>query len=60
MGMPSPGVWLEWSVWSRVAGLLEWVLAGAAAYFLVLYLGGLRIRTLLPQHHDEDSRPDAL
>jgi len=53
LGMPSLQAWLEWSVWSRVAGLLEWVLAGTVAYFLVLYLGGLRIRTLMQQRPHE-------
>jgi len=53
LGMPALQVWLEWSAWSRVSGLLVWVLAGAASYFIALHLCGLRIKTLLQQHHDE-------
>jgi putative peptidoglycan lipid II flippase len=53
LGMPSLQVWLEGSVWSRVTSLLVWVMAGAAVYFIVLHLCGLRIRTLLQQRQDE-------
>lgn len=53
LGMPALQAWLEWSAWSRVSGLLVWVLAGAASYFIALRLCGLRIKTLLQQHHDE-------
>jgi putative peptidoglycan lipid II flippase len=53
LGIPSLQAWQVWSVWSRVAGLLEWVLAGTVAYFLVLYLCGLRIRTLMQQRPHE-------
>jgi putative peptidoglycan lipid II flippase len=53
LGTPSLPVWLEGSVWSRVTSLLVWVIAGAAVYFMVLHLCGLRIRTLLQQRHDD-------
>ena len=53
LGMPPLQIWLEWSAWSRVGGLLLWVLAGAASYFIALQLCGLRIKTLLQQRHDE-------
>jgi putative peptidoglycan lipid II flippase len=53
LGMPALQVWLEWSVGSRVTGLLVWVMAGTVVYFMALYLGGLRIRTLIQQRHDE-------
>ena len=44
--------WLEWSVWSRVTGLLLWVVAGAGSYFIALLLSGLQIKALLQQRHD--------
>jgi putative peptidoglycan lipid II flippase len=53
LGMPSLPVWLEWSAWSRVGGLLEWVVAGAASYFIALQLCGLHIKTLLQHRQDE-------
>ena len=53
LGMPAVQVWLEWSVWSRVSGLLLWVMAGAGSYFIALLLCGLRIKDLLQQRHDE-------
>ena len=43
--------WLEWSVWSRVTGLLLWVAAGAGSYFIALLLSGLKFKTLLQQRH---------
>jgi putative peptidoglycan lipid II flippase len=43
--------WLEWSVWSRVTGLLLWVTAGAGSYFLALLLGGLQFKALLQQRY---------
>ena len=52
LGMPSLQAWLEWSAWSRVTGLLVWVLAGVASYFIALRLCGLRIKTLLQQRQD--------
>jgi len=52
LGMPSLQVWLEWSAWSRVSGLLVWVMAGAGSYFVALHLFGLRIRDLLQQRQD--------
>jgi len=53
-GMPAMPVWLDWSVWSRVSGLLVWVMAGAGTYFIALYLVGLRLRSLWRHPHDED------
>ncbi|MEN8206701.1 MAG: murein biosynthesis integral membrane protein MurJ [Pseudomonadota bacterium] len=53
LGMPSLQAWLGWSVWSRVAGLLLWVMAGAGSYFIALRLCGLRVKALLQQRHDE-------
>ena len=52
LGMPSLQAWLEWSAWSRVTGLLVWVLAGVVSYFIALRLCGLRIKTLLQQRQD--------
>ena len=52
LGMPSLQAWLEWSAWSRVTGLLVWVLAGVASYFIALRVCGLRIKTLLQQRQD--------
>ena len=43
--------WLEWSVWSRVTGLLLWVMVGAGSYFMVLLLAGLKFKALLQQRH---------
>ena len=45
-GMPATQTWLDWSVWSRMSGLMIWVTAGAAIYFIVLHLCGLRIKAL--------------
>jgi putative peptidoglycan lipid II flippase len=59
LGMPSLQVWLEWSAWSRVTGLLVWVMAGAGVYFIALHLCGLRIKALLQQRHDEGQAPGA-
>ncbi len=53
LGMPSLQVWLDWSIWSRVSGLLVWVLAGAGSYFIALHLSGLHIKTLLQQRQDD-------
>jgi len=53
LGMPALQVWLAWPVGSRVTGLLVWVMVGAAVYFLLLHLGGLRVRTLMQQVHGE-------
>jgi putative peptidoglycan lipid II flippase len=50
--VPAMPVWLDWSVWSRVTGLLLWVLVGAGAYFSALYLVGLRLRSLWQHPHD--------
>jgi len=52
LGMSPLQDWLEWSVWSRVAGLLLWVMAGAGSYFIALSLCGLRFKALLQQRHD--------
>lgn len=51
-GVPGMPVWLDWSVWSRVSGLFIWVMAGAAAYFIVLHLAGLRLGSLWQHPHD--------
>ena len=51
VGMSPLQDWLEWSVWSRVTGLLLWVAAGAGSYFIALLLSGLKFRTLLQQRH---------
>ena len=45
-GMPATQTWLDWSVWSRMSGLLIWVVAGAVIYFIALRLCGLRIKSL--------------
>jgi len=45
-GMQSVQEWLNWTVWYRVAGLFGWVVAGAAIYFLTLWLLGLRLKPL--------------
>ena len=45
-GMPATQIWLDWSVWSRMSGLLIWVTAGAVTYFIALHLCGLRIKSL--------------
>ncbi len=37
--------WLDWTAGYRVAGLLGWVAAGAAVYFLSLWVLGLRFRS---------------
>jgi putative peptidoglycan lipid II flippase len=52
LGMSPLQEWLEWSAWSRVTGLLLWVMAGAGSYFIALLLSGLQIRALLQQRHD--------
>jgi peptidoglycan biosynthesis protein MviN/MurJ (putative lipid II flippase) len=52
--MPTMQVWLDWSVWSRLSGLFVCIMAGAAAYFIVLQLVGLRLRSLWQHRHDED------
>jgi len=51
VGMSPLQDWLEWSVWSRVTGLLLWVAAGAGSYFIALLLSGLKFKTLLQQRH---------
>ena len=38
--------WLDWTAAYRVGGLLGWVVAGAAVYFLTLWLLGLRLKPL--------------
>jgi putative peptidoglycan lipid II flippase len=45
-GMPATQTWLDWTVWSRVSGLMVWVTAGAVTYLIALYLSGLRIKAL--------------
>ena len=45
-GMPATQTWLDWTVWSRMSGLMVWVTAGAAIYFIALHLCGLRIKAL--------------
>ena len=45
--VPALPVWLEWSVGSRIGGLLLWVVIGMASYFIALQLAGLRLKTLL-------------
>jgi putative peptidoglycan lipid II flippase len=50
-GVPAIEEWLAWSAWSRVTGLVVWVLGGALVYFLVLRLGGVRLRVLLRHGH---------
>ena len=52
LGMSPLQDWLEWSAWSRVAGLLLWVVAGAGSYFIALLISGLQFRALLQQRHD--------
>ena len=52
LGMPPLHAWLEWPAWSRVAGLLLWVLAGMLSYLIALQLCGLRIMALLQQRQD--------
>jgi putative peptidoglycan lipid II flippase len=53
-GVPGMQVWLDWSAWSRISGLFVSITAGAAAYFIVLQLVGLRLRSLWKIRHDED------
>jgi putative peptidoglycan lipid II flippase len=53
-GVPGMQVWLDWSVWLRISGLFVSITAGAAAYFIVLQLVGLRLRSLWKIRHDED------
>jgi putative peptidoglycan lipid II flippase len=52
LGMPPLHTWLQWPAWSRVAGLLLWVLAGMLSYLIALHLCGLRIKALLQQRLD--------
>jgi putative peptidoglycan lipid II flippase len=51
-GTPAMPVWLDWSVWSRVSGLFAWIMVGAGAYFIALYLAGLRPGGLWKRPHD--------
>ena len=53
-GTPAVDEWLAWSAWSRVTGLLVWVLGGALVYFLALRLGGVRLVALLRHGHAGD------
>jgi putative peptidoglycan lipid II flippase len=45
-GMQPVQEWLNWTAWYRVTGLFGWVVAGAAVYFLALWLLGLRWKPL--------------
>ena len=38
--------WISWSVWERVGQLIWLIPAGAAMYFAILWLSGMRLRTL--------------
>ncbi len=43
LAVPALTDWLAWSAGQRIVQLLLWVLAGVAAYFIVLRLSGLRL-----------------
>lgn len=43
LAVPALTDWLAWSAGRRIVQLLLWVLAGVAAYFIVLRLSGLRL-----------------
>jgi putative peptidoglycan lipid II flippase len=34
--------WLAWDIFARVQSLILWILAGAGAYFIVIFLFGIR------------------
>ncbi|MDH3638854.1 MAG: murein biosynthesis integral membrane protein MurJ [Gammaproteobacteria bacterium] len=46
--------WLDASVWSRVARLGLWILVGAAAYFSVILISGIRIHQFVLRRDDFD------
>jgi len=52
-GVQGMQVWLDWSVWSRVFWLFVWIMAGAATYFIILQLLGLRLASLWQQRHNQ-------
>ncbi len=44
---PPIEVWLDWSVWTRIGNLLLFILAGGSAYFIALFLSGVKLKPLL-------------
>jgi len=53
-GVPGMEEWLAWPAFSRLAGLVVWVLGGALVYFLALRMGGLRLQALVRHGHAGD------
>lgn len=47
--VPPLGYWLTTSLWPRAVGLIGWIVAGAAVYFLSMLLMGMRVRDLRGQ-----------
>ena len=48
-----PSSWLIYSTMDRIYRLLIWVPLAALVYFVVLYLGGLRVHAMLPDREAE-------
>lgn len=44
--VPPAAEWAQWSVYLRVSQLALWIAVGGISYFGVLWLGGLRLRSL--------------
>ncbi len=40
--VPEAELWLDWDVMARVMQLALWILFGAASYFIVLFVTGIR------------------
>jgi len=51
-GVPGVSYWIGWGISERAVQLAQWVALGAAMYFLVLRVCGLRLATLW---HERDS-----
>ncbi len=54
LGVQTLPDWFEWSAWQRAALLVFWVMAGAGAYFVGLYLFGFRLRQFRIAHPGRD------
>ena len=47
LGVPALNHWQDWDVYRRVIQLAAWIIAGASAYFAILWLSGLRFREIM-------------